>query len=218
MASTQPKPRPNASKFRQLLPIALILIGLLLTILFGMRSVRSFRQVRYIQQQGLDRGAASVDTIQPWMTIRFIAVAYAVPEEYLYSELGIPFDERNANRPIGRIRPHSTAQPGAPPPTPAPDFGGVIVAQAKAAVLAYRADPVATGLRDVRPWMSLRYISNSMGVPLDELIAQTGLPSTLNPDKPLDLVAQEERYPGGPKALVEAAAKVVGVDAGRGRR
>ncbi|MGB5051011.1 MAG: hypothetical protein WBO46_18840, partial [Caldilineaceae bacterium] len=88
------------SKLRRFLPLALILIGLLVTVLFGLRSLRSFRQVRYIQQQGLDAGTANVDAIQRWMTIRFIAVAYAVPEEYLYSALGVDFDRRNADRPI----------------------------------------------------------------------------------------------------------------------
>ncbi len=192
-------------------------MGLLVTVIFGLRSVRSFRQVRYIQQQGLDKGTASVDAIQPWMTIRFIAVAYAVPEEYLYSALDVAFDKRNADRPIGRIQPEPPGQGDGPPPTPIPDFGTVIVERAKAAVLAYQADPVATGLHDVRPWMSLRYISNSTGVPLDDLFDKTGLSPSLNPDKPLDLLAAEEEYPGGPRALTDDVARALGVDPGRGR-
>lgn len=77
---------------------------------------------------------------------------------------------------------------------------------------------MATGLRDIRGWMSLRYISNSGGIPLDDLFAKTGLPSTLNPDKPLELLAAEEEYPGGPRGLVEDVAKALGVSAGGGRR
>jgi len=65
--------------------------------------------------------------------------------------------------------------------------------------------------------MSLRYISNNGGIPLDELFTKTGLSSTLNPDKPLDLLAAEEKYPGGPRAPVEDMAKALGVKAGRGR-
>lgn len=212
------KSKPNQSKLWRFLPVALILIGLVVTVLFGLRSVRSFRQVQYIQQQGLDRGTASVDAIQPWMTIRFIAVAYAVPEEYLYAALDVAFDRRNADRPIRRIQPDRPTPTDSPPPTPIPDFGKVIVEQAKAAVLAYQADPVATGLRDIRGWMSLRYISNSGGIPLDDLFAKTGLPSTLNPDKPLELLAEETKYPGGPRGLVEDVAKALGVSAGGGRR
>jgi hypothetical protein len=212
------KSKPNRSKLWRFLPVGVILVGLVVTILFGLRSVRSFRQVQYIQQQGLDRGTASVDAIQPWMTIRFIAVAYAVPEEYLYSALDVAFDRRNADRPIGRIQPDRPTPTDGPPPTPNPDFGTVIVERAKVAVLAYQADPVATGLRDIRPWMSLRYISNSGGIPLAEIFAKTNLSPTLNPDKPLELLAAEEKYPGGQRALVEAVAEALGVQAGGGRR
>ncbi len=211
------KSKPNRSKLWRFLPAALIVIGLVVTVLFSLRSIRSFRQLQYIQQEGLDRGTASVDAIQPWMTIRFIAVAYAVPEEYLYSALDVAFDRRNADRPIGHIQPVLPTPSSGPPPTPVPDFGAVIVERAKAAVLAYQADPVATGLRDIRPWMSLRYISNSGGIPLGEIFTKTGLSSTLDPDKPLEMLAAEEEYPGGPRGLVEAVAEALGLQAGGGR-
>lgn len=218
----QKQPKKASSKLRSAVPIALILIGLLITVIFGIRSVHSFRQVRYIQQQGLDTGTASVDAIQPWMTIRFIAVAYAVPEEYLYSALEIPFDRRNANRPLGLIPPLPPAPPQPPngeaTPTPAPEFAGQIVEKAKAAVLAYRADPIATGLREVRPWMSLRYISNSLGISLDDLYTKTGLTRELAPDKPLELLAEEEQYPGGARTLSDDVAKALGLETGRERR
>lgn len=217
-----------ASKLRSAVPIVLILIGLLVTVIFGIRSVRSFRQVRYIQQQGLDQGTASVDAIQPWMTIRFIAVAYAVPEEYLYSALDIQFDRRNANRPLGLIQPippsppqppgeSSTPPDNNPTPTPVPNFGGQIVEKAKAAVLAYRADPVATGLREIRQWMSMRYISNSLGLPLDEIYSRTNLSREIAPDKPLELVAEEIGYPGGLRRLEQDVANALGLATGEGR-
>lgn len=218
------KPEPKPSKLRRILPIVVIVLGLLVTVVFGLRSVRSFRQVRYIQQQGLDTGTASVDAIQPWMTIRFIAVAYAVPEEYLYSALDIPFDRRNANRPLGLISPAPPSPPApqgsdaAPAPTPVPDWGSQIVENAKAAVLAYRVDPIATGLREVRPWMSLRYISNSLGIPMDEIYSKTGLSPEIEADKPLELVAEEEQYPGGARALSDNVAKALGLETGRERR
>ena len=126
----QPKPKPKSSKLRRAVPIALILSGLLLTIVFGLRSVNSFRKLQYIQQQGLDRGTASAEAIQPWMTIRFIAVAYAVPEEYLYSALEIAFDRRNADRPLGQIQPVPPTPATGLPPKPIPDFGTLIVERA----------------------------------------------------------------------------------------
>src|SRR5689334_4049804 len=96
--SHQPQPILQRPKTRLLLAIAVIVIDLAIAAFFGIRSVRSFRELQYIQQQGLDRGTAGVDAIRPWMTIRFIAVAYAVPEEYLYSALQIPFERRNADQ------------------------------------------------------------------------------------------------------------------------
>ncbi len=80
----------------------------------------------------------------------------------------------------------------------------VIIDKAKAAITEYRANPVATGLRDVRPWMSIRYIANSTGVSESEIFAAIGLPTAGNENKPLDLLSQDMHYPGGPRALVDA--------------
>ena len=195
--SDQPRPGAHRSKTR-LLAIAVIALGLAITAFFGVRSMRSFREIQYIRQQGLDRGTASVEAIRPWMTIRFIAVAYAVPEEYLYSVLGIPFERRNADRALGEL--NKDYQLGLTPN----GVELVIIDRARAAITEYRKNPVATGLRDVRPWMSIRYIANSTGVPESEIFAVVGLPAAGNEDKPLDLLSQEQRYPGGPRALVEA--------------
>ncbi len=199
----QPRPVARRPKTRLLLTIALIAIGLAIAAFFGVRSVRSFRQLQYIHQQGLDRGTASVDAIRPWMTIRFIAVAYAVPEEYLYSALAIPFERRNADQSLGELNriyqlglvPNSTEL--------------VIMDRARAAITEYRKNPVATGLRDVRPWMSIRYIANSTGIAEGDIFAAIGLPAAGNENKPLDLISREQHYPGGPRGLVEAVQRVL---------
>ena len=201
--SDQPQPILQRPKTRLLLAIAVIVIGLAIAAFFGVRSVQSFREFQYIRQQGLDRGTASVDAIRPWMTIRFIAVAYAVPEEYLYSALQIPFDRRNADQSMGELNriydlglvPNSTEM--------------VIIDRARAAITEYRKNPVATGLHDVRPWMSIRYIANSSGVPESDIFAALGLPAAGNESKPLDLLSKEQHYPGGPRALSEAIQAVL---------
>jgi hypothetical protein len=201
--SAQSQPFLRRPKTRLLLTIAVIAVGLAIAAFFGVRSVRSFRELQYIRQQGLDRGTASVDAIRPWMTIRFAAVAYAVPEEYLYSALEIPFNRRNADQSLGELNriyemgltPNSTEL--------------VIIDKTRAAIKEYQANPVATGLRDVRPWMSVRYIANSTGVPEGDIFAALGLPSTGNESKPLDLISRELHYPGGPRGLVEAIQSVL---------
>ena len=183
---------------RKLLALALVVVGLVVVGFFATRAVRSFRTLQYIREQGLDRGTASVDAIRPWMTIRFVAVAYAVPEEYLYSALDVPFDRRNRDQTLGELNriyglgnvPNST------------EF--VSIQRARDAVTAYRKNPVATGLRDVRPWMSVHYIANSTGVDEARIFAAINVPQAGNEDKPLDLLGKDMHYPGGPPALANA--------------
>ncbi|MBC8074487.1 MAG: hypothetical protein H7Y32_00300 [Chloroflexales bacterium] len=194
----QPQPILRSPRARLVLTIAAIALGLAIIGFFGLRAVRSFRQMQYMRQQGLDRGTASVDAVRPWMTIRFVAVAYAVPEEYLYSALAIPFDRRNRDQSLGEL--NRIYQLGLVPNSS--EF--VIIEKARAAITEYRAHPVATGLRDVRPWMSVRYIANSSGVPEQQLFDVIGLASAGNENKPIDLLSDEQRYPGGPPALARA--------------
>ena len=196
--TNQPRTSRLTPRLRMALTIGVIVLGVAIATVFGVRSVRSFRQLQYVRQQGLDRGAASVEAIRPWMTIRFIAVAYAVPEEYLYSTLAIPFNRRNADQSLGELnRIYEFGQ--VPNGTEL-----VIVDKARSAIEEYRKNPVATGLRDVRPWMSMRYIANSSGVPEQTIFDAVGIPLAGNEDKPLDLLSQEQRYKGGPRALAEA--------------
>lgn len=196
-----PARRPSAGL---ILTVAMIVLGVGLVVFFGARANRSFRELQYIRESGLDRGTASVEAIRPWMTIRFIAVAYAVPEEYLYSALSIPFERRNANQSLGEL--NKTYQLGFAP-------GGTelaVVDKARTAIGEYRKNPVATGLRDVREWMSVRYIANSTGVPEAEIFAAVGLPAAGNESKPLEFLSREQHYPGGARGLAEAVQRALG--------
>lgn len=199
----QPRPVQRRSRTRLLLTIAAIVLGLVIVGFFGLRSVRTFRQLQYIHQQGLDRGVASTDAIRGWMTVRFVAVAYAVPEEYLYSKLGVPFQQRNPDRTLGAINREENLGQSPNGQYPA------IVDQVRESITEYRQNPVATGLRDVRPWMSIRYIANSSGVPEQTIFAAIGVPASGNESKPLDLLSKERQYPGGPRALVDAVQKAL---------
>jgi hypothetical protein len=177
----------------------LILIGLIVVVLFGIRTARSFRTLQYIREEGLDRGIASVEAIRPWMTVRYVSVAYGVPQEYMFAELEIPFDRRSSNDTLRHL-------------TRMYDLGGsdqgnypAIVDKVATAVLAYQAHPVVTGLNDIRPWMTLYYIANSTGVAEAYLLEELGLTAEDNNlYKPLDELAGAERYPGGPRGLIEA--------------
>ncbi|MBN1995344.1 MAG: hypothetical protein JW953_21830 [Anaerolineae bacterium] len=182
----------------QILAIMLVMIGVVLVVYFGMRSYRSFRAMQYIQEQGLDLGTADVEAIRPWMTLRFIAVAYAVPQEYLFAELGIPFEQRNSNETLGQLnRKYDFGRP-------TEDHNPPILEKVKTAILKYQANPVATGLKeDIRPWMSVRYIANSTGIPAEYIFEQLNIPAEGNEGKPLDRLDQEYHY-GGRRAIAEA--------------
>jgi len=57
----------------------------------------------------------------------------------------------------------------------------------------------------VRPWMTIRYIANSTGVPESYLLEQLELPAEHEsyPFQPLDKLADTLAYPGGPQALLD---------------
>ena len=189
---------------RNVVGIVLIVIGLLVLAFFGLRAVRSFRTLQYIREQGLDRGTASVEAIRPWMTVRYVSVAYGVPQEYIFAELDIPFDRRSSNDTVGhlnRVYQLGRSERGDYP---------AITDDIAAAILAYQANPVATGLDDIRPWMTIRYIANSTGVPETYLLEQLGLGAeNNNVYKPLDELAGSVRYDGGPRALVRDLGRVL---------
>jgi hypothetical protein len=187
----------------QVLSIVLIIMGLALVVYFGISSFRSFQQMRYIHEQGLDLGAANVDAIRPWMTVRFVAVAYAVPQEYIFSELDIPFDQRNSNDTVGNLNKKYNFGPPAAAGGELPFLNKI-----RQIITQYRANPVATGMEeDIRPWMTIRYIANSTGVPEEYIFQQIGLPVTGNENKPLGLLEQESHY--GKPALGEAIKKAL---------
>jgi hypothetical protein len=220
--------------------VLILLVGLWLMVFFGTRTLRAYREFEYARGQGLLNGTASVEAIQPWMTIRYIAVAYAVPEEYIYAKLNIPFDRRSERDPLGRL---GRARRGDGPPsatenvTPAPDTQAerdTIINQMREIILAYRENPVAPGLRDIRPWMSLAYIANSTGVPIEHLLTEVAataqsihataaadrpdadqadvgrphlsdeLDTEENRYKPLELLSDDLHYPGGQERLLDA--------------
>lgn len=83
-----PKPaqmrRPRWLKF---LIAGLIVAGLALVVVFGLRAVRSYRIMMMRDQ--LKTGATDVELIRGWMTVPYIARVYGVPQDILYDSLGI---------------------------------------------------------------------------------------------------------------------------------
>jgi hypothetical protein len=177
--------------------ISLIAIGLVVVIFFGLRTVRSFKKLQYIQEQGLDRGTATVSAIRPWMTVRYVNVAFGVPEEYMFAELKIPFNRRNSDitlKEMNQAYELGQSDRGIYP---------AILDKVIAAITTYKLNPVTTGLEDIRPWMTLHYIANSTGITEVYLLEQLEIGAgDKNIFMPLGELADTVHYEGGPHRMV----------------
>lgn len=209
--SPSPSPAPSSNHgasskgWRRLLQwrtfaIFLIIVGLVIVSLYGLRSLRSYHEFQYIRANGLDRGTARIEAIRGWMTVRYVGVAYAVPEEYIFAQLEIPYNRRNSNEILGRL--NDEYQMGESPNGDYPQ----IIDRVAQAIEDYRANPLPTGLREIRPWMTIRYIANSTSVPEEYLLEKLGLDAQRAAEmdvavRPLDQLPPELRFPGGPEAL-----------------
>lgn len=92
---------------QQILILALIATGLLLAGLFGLRSLRAYREFRVQRPPpAFSADAQTVETdvglVRDWMTIPFIAKMYQVPPAVLYKALGIP-SQGNRDKSLKRL-------------------------------------------------------------------------------------------------------------------
>lgn len=175
-----------------------IFVGLSVILIYGTRSYRSYVFFKYTREQGLDNGTASVSAIRDWMNVRYVSVAYSVPQEYIFDHLNIAYDRHTDHDTLGELndRYHFGLSPKGDYP--------LIVDLIAQAILDYRENPVATGLDDVRPWMTIRYIANSSGVPETYLFTQLQITNEENNAVlPLSLLTEKTKYNGGLKALIE---------------
>jgi len=65
--------------------LALFLVAMLSTVLFGIRTYRSFLLLR----SAYDAGAPLTSSIRPWMTLDYISITYRAPEAILVERLGL---------------------------------------------------------------------------------------------------------------------------------
>jgi len=67
--------------------MTLIILGIIISALFGMRLLRSMRQVQIHRMP--PPASTDVEEIHDWMPIHYISNIYGVPEPYLYQQAGI---------------------------------------------------------------------------------------------------------------------------------
>jgi membrane protein DedA with SNARE-associated domain len=63
--------------------VVIFALALLPTLAFGLRAVRSFQVLR----SAYEAGAPETSSIRPWMTLRYVATRYRVPEDRLIAQL-----------------------------------------------------------------------------------------------------------------------------------
>ena len=102
-------PRPV---WQKILIVILIVIGLLITLRFGMRAVRSFAILRH--HRFPPPSQTDVELIRGWMTIPYIAQVYVVPDDILWRSLGLPPMEPDQARRISLFRLNQQFFPGQP--------------------------------------------------------------------------------------------------------
>lgn len=186
-----------------LLAILLILAGIFFAVRFTRRAGDSYRAMQFAVQNDFDAGNLDVALVQPWMHIRYIAEAYAVPQIFLFEQLNIPMRKPTSQLPIGRL--NKRFRLGQVDDEP------VIVGMIQQAILDYRQNPVVTGLaeREVQRWMNIQYIANSTGIPVEILLDAVDIPVEGNVFKPLGWLVDSTEYEAGLDHLLDTLQQVV---------
>lgn len=187
----------------QWLAIVLIVIGIAIMIPKGRGMLNFSREVRYARDNNFAAGNVSPDLIRPWMSIRYISVACAVPQKYLFDSTKIQPRKETSMIAIDRLnRQMRLGQVDGQP---------ALMKTIHDAIVEYRAHPVVTGLieKHVEDWMTVQYIANSSGIPALVIFQKINVSYQDNAFKPLGFLSQEVNYPGGTKALLAAIQKIV---------
>lgn len=186
-----------------ILAVVLIIIGLAIMIPRGLGMLNFFKEANYATRNNFQNGNPSPDLIRPWMTIRYISAAYGVPQAYLFDGAGIPPNKENSMQSLKRLNDKLKLSEQDQQPT--------LMFKIRDIVREYQANPVVTGLieRSVQEWMTIQYISNSTGIPMDEIFRAINLPAEGNAYLPLGFLSDKNDYPGGHKGLIMALQKLV---------
>ena len=104
--------------------VILIAFGIIISALFGMRLLRSMRQVEIHRMP--PSASTDVEEIHDWMPVHYISKIYSVPELYLYQKIGIDSgaDRKKSLAEINEIY--------------FPDQPGLVLERTKAAVLNFQ--------------------------------------------------------------------------------
>lgn len=186
-----------------ILAIALIVIGGFITVRYALRSISIYREIEYARSHNFEEGNVDPELIRPWMNLRYIAVTFAVPQEYIFEQIGLQPQRENSTLPLDRLNDELRLGRIADQP--------ILISILNDIITRYREDPVPTGLteRGVRPWMNMQYIANSTGIPVEAFFEQLGIPLDGHAYMPMDRLSEQVNYPGGPGPLMDEIRRVI---------
>ncbi len=187
----------------KILAVVLIIAGVGIMVSKGLGMFSFYQEVRYAEINNFNAGNLSTDLLRPWMTVRYISVAYAVPQKYIFD--GLLLKPKKENSMISLKRLNSQMNLGLVNKKP------VILKMVADVINKYRANPVTTGLieQNVTDWMSIQYVANSTGISSDLIFIELGIPKDGNAYLPLGYLSDSVNYSGGPKDLVAAVQKIL---------
>ena len=193
----------HSRKVIQGLALLLVLIGGIFAVRYAQRSMNAYRAIQFAAQNDFDAGNLDVSLIRPWMTIRYVAEAYAVPQIFLFDELNMPMERKSSDLPMGKLNARLHMGQG--------DDEPALVENVRQAILAYRRNPVVTGLaeRHVQDWMNMQYLANSTGIPVEDLFAEVGIPVDGHAYMPLGRLVKQTGYEPGIKSLLDTLQQTV---------
>lgn len=117
----------------KILTILIIAAGAAFLIFFGARAMHAFNKMRGhgpFNHRPPIAEETDVELIRDWMTIPYIAHTYAVPDQYLFEQVGIPFDKQNRKKSLQELNASFF-----------PNDDGIVLEKVKAAVKEFQENP-----------------------------------------------------------------------------
>lgn len=184
----------------------LVVLGIGLTLFFGWRAFHAFRQMPPFPPRP-PKPIEDQDAIRPWMNLKYISKVYGVPTEYFAEYLGLAPKSDKGHQSLEELNEElnlGTAENGEL----------VIIQRLDQAILEFYAHPEFREKRIIQPTMSIHFIAAVTGIPEEHLFEQLGIPSSGNEYKSLDVLSQEQNYPGGLEACVQTLQTLVNTEKG----
>lgn len=121
------KARPQ----QRVLVIGLIIIGILFTAFFGMRSFHAFRKFNGHRPPPPGKVETDVELIRDWMTVPFVSRMYHVPDEIIFEALEVS-PKNNRDKSLMDLNQEYY-----------PDTNGLVIDLVKTTILAHQPPPTA---------------------------------------------------------------------------